>query len=745
MGSKVSVNYSVARERLRLLESVFVNGRDAVMITLAEPAGESSPHIVFVNSAFTDLTGYSWDDVIGKAPAMLQGPQTSAEAREQIRNALETWQPLRIDLLNYRKDGSSYWVESDILPIADQRGRCTHWVSIQRDLTGRIADEAALVFSSTHDALTGLGNRSYFVPHLRRALQGDGEEWQREKSLILVDIDRFELVNGSFGHRVGDLVLAEAAARLRLCTSSSDVVARMGGDEFVILLEAGHESDALIATELIAKQFEVPFDTGTGSVSLTLSIGVISFSGGYWDAETLLRNVDTAMYCAKQEGGNRCVTFASSMETQANDVLRIHSDLRNVVERDELRIYYQPLVDVSAGRVYGFEALVRWQHPERGLLRPIDFIALAEETAAIARIDSWVCERACRAGAAWPASSDLPLSISVNVSSRELLDPSFFTNLNQFLERSQLPPPLLQIEITESVFLAEAAVIGRIFEQIRALGVKIALDDFGTGYSSLSYLERFQIDVLKIDRSFVSRISDPSAKSEIVRMIVSLAHALGVEVVAEGIEMRAQRDALFEMGCTKMQGFLFGRPIPEAEIAALVRSNFAGNSELQDVFGGSANRKRYSKLSGAQHDALAVQLQSVIELLETCMTGLERAVATGEWHIGADYASGDDACTVGQWLADSIDRELRKSPHYAIAKARHAAFHRSAARLRSLALAHDPAALASLEPGGDFTAVASLMRQALDDWLALVLRMRSAPPTLLPAPTDSARARPTSP
>ncbi len=723
----MSVNYSVARERLRLLESVFVNGRDAVMITLAEPAGESSAHIVFVNAAFTDLTGYSWDDAIGKAPGMLQGPGTSVEAREQIRNALETWQPLRIDLLNYRKDGSSYWVESDILPIPDERGRYTHWVSIQRDLTGRIANEAALLFSSSHDALTGLGNRLHFMPHLRRALEAEGEEWQRGKSLILVDIDRFEGVNDTLGHRAGDTVLAETAARLRLCTNGSDVLARMGGDEFAILLEDGHESDALIATELIAKQFEVPFETGLGAVSLTLSIGVITFSGGYWDAETILRNVDTAMYRAKQEGGNRCVTFASSMQTQANDVLRIHSELRDVVERDELRVYYQPLVDVSAGRVYGFEALVRWQHPERGLLGPDDFIALAEETAAISRIDSWVCERACRAGAAWPESSDLPLSISVNVSSRELFDPCFFTNLSRFLERSQLPPHLLQIELTESVFLAEAAVIGRLFERIRSLGVKIALDDFGTGYSSLSYLERFQIDVLKIDRSFVSRISDPSAKSEIVRMIVSLAHALGVEVVAEGIEVRAQRDALLEMGCTKMQGFLFGRPIPEPEIAALVRSNFADNSELQDVFGGSVNRMRYSKLSHAGHEALVLQLQRVIELLKTWMTDVERAVVTGEWHIGADYATGEDTCTVGRWLADSIDRELRKSPHYAITKARHAAFHRSAARLRSLAIAHDPAALASLEPGGDFTAVASLMRQALDDWLDLVLRMRSAP------------------
>ncbi len=719
----------MARERLRLLESVFVNGREAVMITRAEPAGESSPEIVFVNGRFTDLTGYSWDDAIGKTPGMLQGPDTSAEAREQIHHALEAGRPIRIDLLNYRKDGSSHWVELDVLPIVDERGRFTHCISIQRDLTGRIANEAELAFSSTHDGLTGLGNRSRFIPHLRRALRDPGEEWQREKSLILVDIDRFDSVNDTFGHRAGDIVLAGAAARLRLCASRTDAVARMGGDEFAILLEDGYDSDALIATELIAKQFEAPFDTGVGEVFVTLSIGVITFSGGFWDAETLLRNADTALYRAKQEGGNRCVTFASSMETHANDILRIHSDLRDVVERNELRVYYQPLVDVAAGRVYGFEALVRWQHPERGLLGPVDFIALAEETTAISRIDAWVCERACRAGAAWPASGQLPLSISVNVSSRELLDPNFLTKLRQFLERSQLPPHLLQVEITESVFLAEAAVIRRIFERIRALGVKIALDDFGTGYSSLSYLERFQIDVLKIDRSFVSRISDASANSEIVRMIVSLAHTLGIEVVAEGIEVRAQRDALLEMGCTKMQGFLFSRPIPELEIAALVRSNFAGNSELQDVFGGPANRKRYAKLSDAGHDALAAQIQDMIGLLKIWMTDLERAVGTGEWHIGADYATGEETCAVGQWLSNSIDHELRRSPHYAITKARHAAFHRSAARLRSLAIAHDPAALASLEPGGDFTAVASLMRQALEDWLAHVLRMRSAPST----------------
>jgi diguanylate cyclase (GGDEF)-like protein len=537
--------------------------------------------------------------------------------------------------------------------------------------------------------------------------------------LLFLDLDRFKPVNDHFGHQIGDRLLRDVASRIACCAHSGDVIARLGGDEFAILMRDADEQRAIERAECIARTFDEPFALGFGNVSLTLSIGVRAFSQGECDAETLLREVDTAMYRVKRIGGNGYVAFSGAVKTEGNDARRTRKELGGVVERDELRLCFQPLVDVSARRIYGYEALVRWQHPARGLLAPAAFVPLAEDTGAISAIGAWVLERACRAAPILSRLHGEPVSVSVNVSSRELLAPGFYENLVRSLERTDMQPSLLQIESTESVFLADAAIVGALFDRIRALGVKVALDDFGTGYSSLGYLERFQFDALKVDRSFVAHVCDLSAKSEIVRMIVSLAHALGVEVIAEGIESREQLDALLKIGCTKVQGFLYGLPVLETELVDLIRTGFAGNTELHNVFAGRPLGVPQATLSQLERATLIEQVRSALDCHEARLAEFTAAIRRGDSSLDPDVVTDRHSCPIGVWLAETIDKRLRTSPLYIITDERHAVFHRTAARLIALSRTDDSAVHASLSSGGDFVAIAALMRRALEDWLAL--------------------------
>jgi EAL domain-containing protein (putative c-di-GMP-specific phosphodiesterase class I) len=425
------------------------------------------------------------------------------------------------------------------------------------------------------------------------------------------------------------------------------------------------------------------------------------------------------MYRAKREGGKHIAIFTASMEAEASEGLRINSDLRRALERNEFRLHYQPIVDASGGRVAGFEALIRWVHPTRGMIPPLQFIPAAEEAGLIIPMGAWVLEQACGAAEGWQAISEHPLTISVNVTSQQLLSEQFVEHLEGVLERTKLPPELLQLEVTESVLLAGAAIVEPLFKSIRGLGVKIAFDDFGTGYSSLSYLERFQIDTLKIDKSFVDRMNDTSAKSEIIRMIIALAHSLGVKVIAEGIELQAQCDALSRLGCTDMQGYLFSRPIPEDEIPEQITSNWKSKTQLRELLDGTSNSFRYTNLSEEQRLVLVEQVRSAIAMHRTWLSRLKEAAETRQSEYSVATVARDDICPIGIWLSETIAPELRESPLHVITVARHAVFHRSAARLLSLALEGDPKVAASFERGGDFQMVDSLMREALEDWLSV--------------------------
>ncbi|MBD5634418.1 MAG: EAL domain-containing protein [Candidatus Eremiobacteraeota bacterium] len=575
--------------RLRLLESVVVHANDAVLITEAEPVDLPGPRIIYANAAFTRMTGYGLDEIIGKTPRILHGHDTAPHIRRRLAEALHRWQPIEVELLNYRKDGTQFWVELSIVPVADETGFYTHWVSVQRDVTERkLAEDAAmrarvaeaenavLAYRANHDDLTGLSNRSSFLERVGETIAASRRDPHARAAVLFLDLDRFKLVNDSLGHRVGDLLLIEVARRLRTCIDSVDTLARLGGDEFTCLLTGIDDSEtALAVARRILAVLRKPVRLAGQAVSPAASIGISLMDGRYESAEDVLRDADTAMYRAKSDGGARFSVFDDSMHARALSILRAQMDLHGALERDQLVLHYQPILQTRSARIVAFEALVRWNHPERGLVPPSDFIPLAEEVGLIVDMGKWVLETACREARAWnegrPAS-DL-VTVNVNVSSRQLDDHDFFDILQGALASSGLDPRALKLELTESVFLEHQESVGALLERIRALGVRVALDDFGTGYSSLSYLERFRMDTLKIDRSFVMRLASSPTMIEIVRLIVGIAQALDMDVTAEGIENEAQRAVVDRCGCSHVQGFLFSRPLVSSAVAAFLERN----------------------------------------------------------------------------------------------------------------------------------------------------------------------------
>ncbi|GAC1531063.1 MAG: EAL domain-containing protein [Vulcanimicrobiaceae bacterium] len=568
-------------ERLRLLESVVVNANDSVLITEAQPVSEPGPRILYANEAFTRTTGYELHEILGKTPRILQGPDSSDAARARLRAALLAWEPVEVEIVNYRKDGTAFIVELSIVPVADETGWFTHWVSVQRDITDRKAVEEqyvrtrvaeaqneVLAYRAFHDELTGLRNRAYFMDRLAQTIDRVQRPNASRAALLFFDLDRFKVVNDSLGHGTGDLLLVELGRRLATCVRGVDLLARMGGDEFTILVE--HVRDPAEVTRVadrVLETLQAPIRLDGQDVYASASIGIAFIDDRYIRAEDVLRDADSAMYRAKRDGGTRYAFFDESMHATAVASLQMQMDLRRAVDRGEFVVHYQPIVDSRSREIAGVEALVRWQHPERGLVPPNSFIPLAEETGLIRPIGAFVLREACRHMSAW--HERFPgLTLNVNVSPRQIFDAGFVRELLAILKDTGIPPHVLQLEITESLFLERAEFVGTLLQSIRALGVRIALDDFGTGYSSLSYLERFRLDTIKIDRSFTERMT-ATVGSAIVKTIVDLAFALDMKVVVEGVETNEQLQALRACECEFSQGFLFSRPVAHAQLEAL--------------------------------------------------------------------------------------------------------------------------------------------------------------------------------
>jgi diguanylate cyclase (GGDEF)-like protein len=433
--------------------------------------------------------------------------------------------------------------------------------------------EAQIKHLATHDSLTDLPNRAMFNQLLSFSLK-TAARYQRQCAVLFIDLDRFKVINDSLGHEAGDTLLVEMAARLRAGVRASDVVARLGGDEFMVLLNEISEGDKVseLARDLLSVLGK-PIELSGQECRVTASIGVAMFPDDGTDEQSLMKHADIAMYHAKAEGKNNVRFFSHKIKTQAIDRLTIEAGLRHALEREEFCLHYQPKLDVATRKIVGVEALLRWTHPEMGLLPPVQFIPLAEETGLIVPIGRWVLQAACAQNMAWQRAGLPPMSMAVNVSPRQFSDENLLHDIDTALAVSGMDPKLLQIEITESMVMLNVEQAIEILDAIQSRGVRLAIDDFGTGYSSMSTLKRFPIDTIKIDRSFVRELPHNSEDKAIAQAIISMGKALGLTIVAEGVETIEQDDFLRDHACDEIQGFLFSKPVSADEMAELLGSS----------------------------------------------------------------------------------------------------------------------------------------------------------------------------
>lgn len=479
-----------------------------------------------------------------------------------------------LELRWQHRDGSVRWLEvkgTNLLQQAGVRGLVLN----ARDITRHKALEQELVQRALHDQLTGLPNRMLFMDRLEHALERSARRG-KFVGVLFLDLDRFKLVNDNFGHDRGDHLLVEVTKRLRSCLRRVDTIARIGGDEFTVLLEdVTSAGDGVLVAERIITALREPFRIDGQEIFVGASIGIALGSQDQGTtAQGLLRNADIAMYRAKANGRACFQVFKASMRETVRGRLKMEAELRRALERGELRLFYQPKVDLRNGHIVGVEALVRWEHPERGMVPPGAFIPMAEETGLILALGRWVLETACRQAGRWRSAADLggELVMAVNLSPRQFHHPRLVEDIGQALAATGLHAAGLEVEITEGTAMGDADATVKTLQHLKSLGVRLAIDDFGTGYSSLGYLKRFPIDVLKVDRSFVAGLPGNAGDAAIVRAVVGLTRALGLKAVAEGVETAAQLDELRALGCDQGQGYLFGRPMPAAAVEGVLRA-----------------------------------------------------------------------------------------------------------------------------------------------------------------------------
>ncbi len=468
------------------------------------------------------------------------------------------------------------WTHGEINSLLDLAAVLVTEIELRSDLSVKRQTHEHLLYSTLHDALTGLPNRSLFTERLRHAMRRSARHPDDLFAVLFLDLDRFKEVNDNLGHFAGDELLRAVARRLEACIRPEDTVARLSGDEFAILLESITDtSDAGRVAERIEEALSFPINLNGAEVATSASMGIVTSSMSHDQPEQVLRSADMAMYRAKAAGRARYELFDRAMHTDALERLQLETDLRRAVEKDEFRLHYQPVISLSTGRVTGFEALVRWEHPERGLVQPADFIPVAEETGLILPMGNWVLKEACRQVKLWQSlhPRENPISIGVNLSSRQFSNPGLIDQVTQALESTGLAPSTLRLEITEAAIIDKGRHAASILSQVRALGVHVYLDDFGTGYSSLSYLLGLPIDGIKIDRAFVGSMETDENSLRLVRTILTLTEVIGVRVEAEGISTAEQLKELRALNCHQAQGYLFSAPIPKDAVEEVLRAD----------------------------------------------------------------------------------------------------------------------------------------------------------------------------
>jgi diguanylate cyclase (GGDEF)-like protein/PAS domain S-box-containing protein len=552
-------------EELKLTSTAVTRLNDIVVITQARPLDEPGPRIIFVNDAFERRTGYSREEVIGKSPRLLQGPNTSRAELDRIRDALRQSQPVRAELVNYTKGGDPFWLELDIVPVTDDQGRLTHWVSVERDITERKRAQDDIYRLAYFDVLTGLPNRRLLIDRMEQLL-ASARRSAVPGAVLYIDLDNFKNVNDARGHAVGDILLQLVGQRLSRLMRQEDTVARLGGDEFVILIarlaserDAGGRAAMAIA-EKVREALEQPFDIQGRPYNSGGSIGVTLLPKEGQTTDVLLREADTAMYRAKAAGRNRIAFFEAAMQQDVEERLALEHDLSQAMALNQLSLHLQPQVD-HFGLAVSAELLLRWTHPVRGNVSPARFIPVAEESGLILRLGDWVLEQGLRTLVRLQAAGRA-LPLSINVSPRQFHQPDFVQRVGNLLAQTGADPSSLILEVTEGLLIENLdATIARMNDLV-ALGIRFSIDDFGTGYSSLAYLKRLPLYELKIDKSFIQDTPADPSDTAIVQLILSMASSLGLRVVAEGVETAEQVEFLMARGCDALQGYFFAKPMP---------------------------------------------------------------------------------------------------------------------------------------------------------------------------------------
>ena len=554
-----------AEGELRLAAQVIQATSEAVLIADAEF------RITAINPAFTTITGYTEDDIVGKIPHLDDSIGGADPLYAQMWRAIEEHEHWDGEFWNKRKNGEDYAVRASISTIADEDGSVLQYAALISDITERKLAEEQIRYQANYDELTGLPNRSLFLDHLDESLNRR-ERTEKDMALMFIDLDRFKWVNDTLGHDAGDDMLCQVAERMKECIRRVDTVARLGGDEFVVILQdISKAEDTVNIAEKVIEQLSRPFMLGRKEASVGASIGITVAPTDGKDSTTLLRNADLAMYAAKKAGRSIYKFFTSEMNDQALSRANMETELRRALAENELVVYYQPIADLESGRVNYAEALVRWNHPQRGLVLPDEFISLAEETGLIVALGEWVLHSACAQAEAWQdAGQQHGFSVSVNLSSRQLKQGLTTEKVAEILSGTGLPAHRLTFEITETQIMEDAEHAITWLNAIKDMGVRLSIDDFGTGYSSLSYLKRFPIDTLKIDRSFIRDMTSDPDDASLVEAITAMARSLKLKVIAEGVETKEQLDQLRSLGCDLIQGYFFSKPLTAEEFGNLL-------------------------------------------------------------------------------------------------------------------------------------------------------------------------------
>ena len=548
------------QERLRQAAVVFDCTREGVLVS------DSRGVIVHVNRALVEITGYSVEEVLGHRPNMFKSGRHGPAFYEAMFKSIDVSGDWHGEIWNRRKSGEVYPQWQTVRSITDDKGQITHYVAVFSDISAIKHSQNELARLVHHDPLTDLPNRLLFTDRTEQAL-AFAQRHETGCALLMIDLDHFKIINDSLGHNIGDLLLKAVADRLLRIFGKGFTVARLGGDEFAVLVDnCPQVAHAANAAQQVLEVMKGAFDVDKHQLFISASIGISVFPKDALNAEQLLRNADSALFKAKSIGREGYALYTEELTAHAQYRIEVAGDLRRALEQQELRVYYQPVHDLHTSRLIGVEALVRWEHPLRGLLSPGEFIPIAERTGLIAEIDAWVLEQACWQMVQWQAAG-LKLSfVAVNISSRLFARPELYTLVSTVLADTGLDPSLLELEVTESAVMDNSQVALEQMHRLRALGLRLAIDDFGTGFSSLLRLKRLPVQKLKIDQGFVAGLPGDNDDVAIVRAVIALGQSMGLQVHAEGIEQVEQARFLLDLNCNLGQGYWFGRPMPAKEL-----------------------------------------------------------------------------------------------------------------------------------------------------------------------------------